>query len=126
MIVGLGIDVVEIDRIRALYQRHSDRFVGRILTNAEREYVLRHRDPTERLAGRWAAKEAAFKALGTGLDKGLRWQDVEVLPNADGKPELTFHGKASDITRALEANRIHVSISHSQLVAMAEVILERV
>ena len=125
MIVGLGIDLVEIDRIRSIYRRHPERFVRRILTEAEQKYVLRFRDPSERLAGRWAAKEAALKALGTGLAKGLGWRDVEVLRNEDGKPRLVFHGKAAEFARDLRADVFHVTITHSQGSAMAQVILER-
>ena len=126
MIVGLGLDVVEIERIRAVYLKHPERFAGRVLTVAERAYVLRHAEPSERLAGRWAAKEAALKALGTGLSSGLRWHEVEILPGALGKPELFLHGRAQDLAWRLGAGRYHVTITHSQTVALAQVILERV
>jgi len=125
MIVGVGIDLVEIARIRNVYQRHPQRFVERILTPKEREYVLRHADPSARLAGRWAVKEAALKALGTGLARGIRWQDVEVLPDELGKPVLTLHGKARERAAELGATLFHATITHSQDLAMAQVILER-
>jgi holo-[acyl-carrier protein] synthase len=125
MIIGIGIDLVEIARIKAMYERHHERFVKRILTPAEQEYVLRHADPSERLAGRWAAKEAALKALGTGLAAGIRWRDVEILPDARGKPELTLHGEAVTRARALGVSICHVTITHCQSIAMAQVILER-
>ncbi len=125
MIVGIGIDLVEIERIRGVYQRHSERFVNRILTPAERAYVLQHRDPTQRIAGRWAAKEAALKALGTGLSNGIRWQDAEILPDERGKPLLHLHGKALERARELRADTYHVTITHSEAMAMAQVILER-
>jgi holo-[acyl-carrier protein] synthase len=121
----LGIDLIEIERIRAVFERHGERFVNRILTPAEREYVMKHADPTHRLAGRWAAKEAAFKALGTGLSDGIGWRDAEILPNALGKPELVFHGRALDRAHALYAGVAHVTITHSHLQAMAQVILEQ-
>jgi holo-[acyl-carrier protein] synthase len=125
MIVGIGIDLVEIERIRGVYLRHSERFVNRILTPAERDYVLQHKDPTQRLAGRWAAKEAALKALGTGLSNGIRWQDAEILPDERGKPILHLHAKALQRARELGADLFHVTITHSDSLAMAQVILER-
>ncbi|MGD0089874.1 MAG: holo-ACP synthase [Planctomycetota bacterium] len=124
MIVGIGIDVVELARIQAVYERHHERFLKRLLTPAEREYVLQYADPTQRLAGRWAAKEAALKALGTGLAAGIRWRDVEILNAAGGKPELTLHGQAAERARALCATAWHVTITHSDLLAVAQVILE--
>ena len=111
--------------IRSVYQRHSERFVNRILTPAERAYVLRHKDPSERLAGRWAAKEAALKALGTGLSAGIRWQDAEVLPDPHGKPVLTFHGNAAKLAAQLGATVFHVTITHGENIAFAQVILEK-
>ena len=124
MIVGLGIDLIEIERIKSIYLRHGSRFTHRILTDAEQVYVLRPVDPGSRLAGRWAAKEAALKALGTGLADGIRWRDIEILPDEKGKPVLTFHGKALERARLLNAGYIHVTITHSQTLAMAQVILE--
>lgn len=125
MIAGIGIDLIEIERIKSVYARHQDRFVNRILTGAERAYVLRHADPSARLAGRWAAKEAGLKALGTGLSSGIRWRDIEILPDEHGKPVLTLHGKAAERARALGATVFHVTITHSDGMAMAQVILER-
>src|SRR6185295_8516939 len=96
MIVGIGVDLVEIERIGAIYARHHERFLQRILTAAERAYVMRHADATQRLAGRWAAKEAAFKELGTGVADGIGWKDAEILPDERGKPCQFLHGKAQD------------------------------
>jgi holo-[acyl-carrier protein] synthase len=124
MIVGIGIDIIEIERIAEVYVRHRERFAQRILTDAERAYVLRHSDPRHRLAGRWAAKEAALKALGTGLADGIGWKDCEILPDEMGKPKLFFHGKALARAKELGAERWHVTITHSETVAMAQVILE--
>src|SRR5882724_10227093 len=124
MIVGIGIDLIEIERISSVYERHKDRFIRRILTEKERIYVLRHADPTQRLAGRWAAKEAAFKALGTGLAQGIGWRDVEILPDEFGKPLLTLRGKALERAAELGARVFHVTITHSNSLAMAQVILE--
>ncbi|HEY3323385.1 MAG TPA: holo-ACP synthase [Planctomycetota bacterium] len=124
MIVGIGIDIVEIERIRSMHQRHGKRFVNRILTAAEQGYVLSYADPSERLAGRWAAKEAALKALGTGLAEGIGWRDVEILPDERGKPTLILHNKAIARARELAATHLHVTITHSQALAFAQVILE--
>ncbi len=126
MIIGIGIDLVELDRIRAIYARHQSRFTNRILTPAEQEYVLQHADPTARLAGRWAAKEAGLKALGTGLAEGIKWRDLEILPDTLGKPVLRFHNTALERASVLEVTVAHVTITHSQELAMAQVILERV
>src|SRR5438105_4597971 len=94
MIVGLGVDLIEVDRIEAVYARHGERFLRRILTEKEYVYVMRHADPSQRLSGRWAAKEAAFKALGTGVADGIGWKDAEILPDPRGKPVLLFFGRA--------------------------------
>jgi holo-[acyl-carrier protein] synthase len=125
MIIGIGIDLIEIERIRSIYLRHKARFADRILTAAEQAYVFQHADPGARLAGRWAAKEAALKALGTGLAQGIRWRDVEILPDENGKPILTFHAKAAARAAVLSAKYFHVSITHDQTTAFAQVILEK-
>ncbi|MCX7805256.1 MAG: holo-ACP synthase [Planctomycetota bacterium] len=124
MIVGTGADLVEIERIRGVYERHGERFLSRVLTGREREYCLRHRDPAPRLAGRWAAKEAAMKALGTGLSGGVSWRDFEILPDARGRPELRLSGKAAELAAAMGAERYHVTITHSRDAAFASVIFE--
>jgi holo-[acyl-carrier protein] synthase len=124
MIVGIGIDLIEIQRIRDVHARHQERFIDRILTAAEKEYVLKHADPGARLAGRWAAKEAALKALGTGLAEGLSWREIEIFPDLRGKPALFLHGKALQRAKELEAAVFHVTITHSNELAMAQVILE--
>lgn len=125
MIVGIGIDLIEIERIRAVHTRHPQRFIDRLLTDAEKEYVLSHKDPTQRLAGRFAAKEAALKALGTGLADGIRWKDVEILPDEHGKPVLKLYEKAALRAQSIGAAILHVTITHSDTFAMAQVILEK-
>jgi len=124
MIVGIGIDLIEPERIQAIYARHQQRFLQRILTETERAYVLRHAEPSQRIAGRWAAKEAAFKALGTGLASGIGWKDAEIINESSGKPTLIFHGKASERAAELGATLFHITITHSNSLAMAQVILE--
>ena len=124
MIVGIGIDLVETARIRDIFQRHGSRLLNRILTEAEQAYVLRHADPTQRIAGRWVAKEAALKALGTGLSQGIRWRDLEILPDEHGKPILTLSGEALKVASRLKATVIHITITHVDSMAMGQVILE--
>jgi holo-[acyl-carrier protein] synthase len=126
MIVGIGIDLIEVERIRAVYTRHGERFARRILTASEYNYVMKFSEPSQRLAGRWAAKEAAFKALGTGLSGGIAWKDAEILPDARGKPELIFHGHALERAIAMNAQIRHMTITHSDTLAMAQVILEKI
>ena len=125
MIVGVGMDIIEIARIRSVYARHGERFTKRVLTAAEQAYVSQFADPTSSLAGRWAAKEAALKALGTGLAAGIGWHDVEILPDQRGKPILTLHRQARERAAELTAGRSHVTITHSDLFAVAQVILEQ-
>jgi holo-[acyl-carrier protein] synthase len=118
-------DLVEVDRIRRVLRRHGTRFLERILTVAEREYVLRFADPAERFAGRWAAKEAGMKALGTGLASGVGWHDLEIFHDERGKPLLRLHAQAARIAERLNAQNALVSITHSETAAAAVVILER-
>ncbi len=124
MIVGMGADLVEIARIRGVYERHGERFLNRLLTEREREYCLRHKDPVPRLAGRWAVKEAAMKALGTGLSGGISWRDFEILPDGRGKPELRLSGRAAEMAATIGAKKYHVTITHSRDAAFASAIFE--
>jgi holo-[acyl-carrier protein] synthase len=123
VIVGVGIDVIEIARIRDVLERHGDRFLRRIYTERERESI--HGVREQYLAARFAVKEAAFKALGTGWAKGVRWVDVEVTNLSSGQPVLSFRGDAEHRMHALGANRVHVSISHTESYAVGQVMLER-
>lgn len=125
MIVGIGLDIIEVDRIRDISQRHKDRFTRRVLTKAELEYVSKFKDPAERLAGRWAAKEAAFKALGTGVAEGMSLCDVEIVLSPLGKPDIRFHRKALKRFKELGATRCHLTITHGVNLAVAQVILEK-
>lgn len=124
MIVGTGVDIVETSRIEAALQKHGERFAGRICTPAERAYCEKFKNRAERLAARFAAKEAAFKALGTGLREGVHWLDVEVTHLASGKPELILRGRAEEIARQIGVTRTAVSISHSDRYVIAQVIFE--
>ena len=122
MILGLGLDVVELDRIESSLARFQDRFLARILTPAERAALPPHR--LARVAGLFAAKEAAVKALGTGFSQGIGPQHLEILSDPLGRPVLGLHGPAGDRARALGAASWHVSITHGRTTAAAVVIME--
>lgn len=120
MVIGIGTDIAYLERIKKL----SPDAVGRILTESEAEYCNRFPAPHERVAGRFAAKEAILKALGTGWSQGIGWHQIEILPNASGIPIVTFSGKALDRYRELGATHCHVSISHQGDYAVAFAVLE--
>ncbi len=124
MIVGTGVDIVEVDRIRRAVERHGDRFTRRIFTDAEVGYCRRCVDPAQRFATRFAAKEAALKALGTGWREGVRFVEVEVSNDPLGAPTVTLSGRTLDLGRRLGVERIHVSLTHHRDFAIAHVIME--
>jgi len=124
MIVGIGVDVVEIGRLRGVVERQGERFLRRVFTRAEQEYCRSHRDPAPHLAVRFAAKEAVFKALGTGWAAGISWLQVEVRRANPGAPALLLEGEALNRCASLGVAKTHVSLSHSDEVAIAMVVLE--
>jgi holo-[acyl-carrier protein] synthase len=124
MIVGLGIDLAEVDRIRKAIERHGRRFTDRIYTATEIAYVERKANRYERYAARFAAKEAAMKAIGTGWRRGVRWQDFEVANLPTGRPTLRFHGVAAQIADSLGVRSIALSLTHTAEQGLAIVILE--
>jgi holo-[acyl-carrier protein] synthase len=124
MIVGLGLDISEIDRIEAAIKRHGAPFLERLFTPAEVAYCESHKGRYERYAARFAAKEAAMKALGTGWSRGVRWRDIEVTREPSGKPTLRLAGVAAEIARRMGVKNISLSITHSGNLALAEVIFE--
>ena len=124
MIVGMGVDIAEVSRMREAIDRHGQRLLKRVFTPLEIAYCQRHKNCHERFAARFAAKEAAMKALGTGWRRGVTWQDFEVFNASSGKPELRLFGKASEICRSLGGKNILLSISHTSDYALAEVIVE--
>jgi len=124
VIVGLGIDITEVERMRQAIERRGQALLKRVFTPAEIAYCQKHRDPYERFAGRFAAKEAAMKALGTGWRRGVRWLDIEVVRLGSGKPTLKLSGVAQKFAERLEVNNIAVSITHDGNTAMAQVIFE--
>jgi holo-[acyl-carrier protein] synthase len=124
MIVGSGIDLVEISRIQHSLDRFGSRFLARVYTSAEQAYCLRKRNAAESLAARFAAKEAGAKALGTGISRGVSWLEIEVIREPGGRPALQFHGRAAEVARRLGAHRSALSITHTAAFAMASVVLE--
>ncbi len=124
MIVGLGVDIAEIDRIEAAITRHGRPFLKRVFTPAEIAYCERHRNRFERYAGRFAAKEATMKALGTGWARGVRWVDIEVTRLPTGQPTLTLRGATLAHAERLGMRRASLSITHSGNTAFAQVIFE--
>jgi holo-[acyl-carrier protein] synthase len=124
MIVGLGIDISEVDRIEAAITRHGERFLNRVYTPSEIAYCEKYKNRFERYAGRFAAKEAGMKALGTGWRRGVRWIDFEVVRLASGRPTLKLHGRAQEFAARLGVANISLSITHSENTALAQVIFE--
>ncbi len=124
MIVGMGIDIAEVERIRGAIERHGEVFLRRIFTAKEREYCERFKNKYERYAGRFAVKEAAMKALGTGWSRGVRWVDIEVVRAKGGRPTLALEGEARKIGEKLGVKSIALSITHTAWQAYAQVIFE--
>jgi holo-[acyl-carrier protein] synthase len=124
MIVGTGVDLAEVPRIRASIERFGVRFIERIYTPAEIAYVERKANRYERYAARFAAKEAGMKAIGTGWRHGVRWQDFEVANLPSGKPTLRLHGVAGRVADKLGVRNVSLSLTHTAELGMAHVILE--
>ncbi|HME10681.1 MAG TPA: holo-ACP synthase [Bryobacteraceae bacterium] len=126
MIVGMGVDLAEVPRIRQAVERHGQRFLERVYTARELAYVNRRGAASrfERLAARFAAKEAGMKAIGTGWRCGVGWQDFEVSNLAGGRPTLLLHGVAEKVAAELGVRNIVLSLTHTAELSMAVVILE--
>jgi len=124
MIVGTGIDIAEVPRIHQSIERFGDRFLHRVFTEGEMRYCDSKANRDERYAARFAAKEAAMKALGTGWNHGVRWRDCEVVRMPGGRPTIMFHGKAGEFASRLGVKNAALSISHTAEQAIAQVILE--
>jgi holo-[acyl-carrier protein] synthase len=124
VIVGMGIDITEVSRMREAIERRGRSMVKRLFTPAEIAYCESHRDPYERYAARFAAKEAGMKALGTGWRRGVRWVDLEVVRLPSGKPTLALHGVAHEIAAGLGVVNISLTLTHSGNTALAQVIFE--
>jgi holo-[acyl-carrier protein] synthase len=124
MIVGTGIDIVEVPRIGAAVERFGERFLNRVFTASEVRYCRSKQNVIERFAVRFAAKEAGFKAIGTGWRQGVTWKDVEVGREPGGRPTICFSGRAAEFAAKLGMRRASLSLSHTPAQAIAHVILE--
>jgi holo-[acyl-carrier protein] synthase len=124
MIVGTGVDIAEVPRIEASIARFGERFLRRVFTDAEIRYCESKANKAERYAARFAAKEAALKAIGTGLRMGISWREVEVARLPGGRPTIAFHGIAGQFAAKLGVKHAHLSLSHTNEHAIAYVILE--
>ena len=113
MIVGTGIDIAEVPRIREVIERHGERFLKRVFTEGEIQYCESKANRVERYAARFAAKEAGMKAIGTGWNHGVRWRDIEVARKPGGRPTLLLHGKAAEFAARLGATNIALSLTHT-------------
>jgi holo-[acyl-carrier protein] synthase len=125
MIVGIGIDIAEVPRIREAIERHGERFLQRIFTEDEIQYCESKANRIERYAARFAAKEAGMKAIGTGWNHGVRWRDIEVARKPGARPTLLLHGRAAEFAAKLGATNFVLSLTHTSEQAIAHVILER-
>jgi holo-[acyl-carrier protein] synthase len=121
-ILGLGFDATDIPRIGTTFERYGDRFLRRVFTDGEIAYCTRRRNPVPHLAGRFAAKEAAMKALGTGHSRGVLWKDIEVVRHG-GPPKLLLHGGAERRAASMGVQSSLLTITHSEALAMAQVLL---
>jgi holo-[acyl-carrier protein] synthase len=125
MILGTGIDIIEVARIASSFEKFGDRFVNRILLPGEIAYCLSHKSPGPFLAARFAAKEAVSKAFGTGIGASLGWRDIEIRRKDSGEPFVVLHGKGKKLFQSRRAKRLLVSLSHTAYYAAATAILER-
>ena len=124
MVVGLGTDLMEIDRIEESIARFGERFLRRIYTTGEVAFCRQKKNAAESFAARFAAKEAAAKALGTGISRGIGWQEIEVVRRPGERPEIAFHGRAAERAKALGVASAMISLTHTREIAIAVVVLE--
>lgn len=125
MIIGIGVDIVEIKRFSGAMERSREKFILRLFTPDEQQYCNRHRDPIPHFAARFAVKEAVFKALGTGWAKGVTWLDVEVRKEQQEAPRIFLHGEAERLCTIKGIRNVHLSLSHTDHWVVAMVILEQ-
>jgi holo-[acyl-carrier protein] synthase len=125
MILGVGIDIIEVARIASSFEKFGERFVNRILHADEIAYCLSHKNPAPFLAARFAAKEAISKAFGTGISAELGWQDMEIGRKKSGEPFVILHGKGKKLFKSRRAKRLLVSLSHTAIYAAATAVLEK-
>jgi holo-[acyl-carrier protein] synthase len=124
-IVGVGIDIVECLRIAQMIERHGELFITRVYTDLEIEYCTTRKAATQHYAGRWAAKEAVLKAIGTGWRRGIGWRDIEIRNDRKGAPTVNLRGGALDVMERAGIDTMHVSISHCRGYAVAYVVAEK-
>ena len=118
-VLGIGTDIVECLRIAQMIERHGELFIGRVFTPAEVEYCSIRKSATQHYSGRWAAKEAILKAIGTGWVRGISWQDMEVVNDMGGRPEVQLSGGAAEACQKRGIRKVLVSISHCRSHATA-------
>jgi holo-[acyl-carrier protein] synthase len=121
-IVAHGIDLVDCPRIEQMIQRHGERFIKRVFTDAEQSYAEKNKNEVEKLAGRFAAKEAILKLMGTGWRGRIAWTDIEIINNAAGQPEVTLDGEVRKIADRLGIKHVSVSITHTANFAIASAV----
>lgn len=124
-IVGLGTDIVEIVRIGRMVEKHGELFLNRVYTEDEIRYCRRRKESYQHFAGRWAAKEAVMKALGTGFVRGIHWKDVEVVNRHSGRPQIAIRGGAAELAEKLDIDEVLITISHCRQYATATAIAIR-
>ena len=124
MILGTGIDIIEVARIAASLEKFGERFLTRVLVPGEIEYCRTHKHPAPFLAARFAAKEAVSKAFGTGIGAQLGWRDIEVRRKETGEPFVVLHGQGAELFSARQARQLHLSLTHTAVYAAATAILE--
>lgn len=124
MVVGVGTDLIEIERVQQSLDRFGTRFMQKVFTAGEIAYCQRKKHAAESFAGRFAAKEAAAKALGTGISRGISWREIEVRREPGERPTLHLNGRAAERARSMGITHLHLSLTHSRDVAMAVVIAE--
>jgi len=125
MIVGTGIDIIEVDRIKNSIQKYSDRFKKKIFTQKEIDYCDSQAEPAKHFAARFSVKEAVLKCFGTGMSGGILWKDIEVDKLESGQPILNLYGKGEKIFDQLNLKQIHISITHDKSYAVAHAIAEK-
>jgi holo-[acyl-carrier protein] synthase len=124
MVLGLGTDLIEIERIQVSMDRFGERFLERVFTPGEIAYCMRKRQSAESFAARFAAKEAGAKALGTGISRGVSWKEIEVRREMGQRPTMHFNGRAGELAKAMGVRRVQLTLSHSRTVAIAVAVVE--
>jgi len=126
-IIGIGVDIVEVSRVKSIIEQHGERFISRVFTEAEKKYSLSCANSAERFAARFAVKEAVLKALGVGKTSGIMWHDIETVLESSGKPTLRLHDQAMRYLKSKggSSRSVHISISHDGGKAIAFVVIER-